>query len=253
MQKLSFSTLPCMEYGADELIGLCKKYGFQGVEVRTKDDGSFVCGNGLLVTDVGSSICIKRYSEEMLIDAKRLTDEIGRNKIGAMRVFLGNFCQRYDAPREELDYDGIVKMLQKMSDNAKCEIWIETHNEFATGKALKKLLQDVSRDNVKIIWDIIHPIEDGEAPEETIEYLGDKIAHIHIKDGKKRSDPIWHDYEYTPIGEGELPIKKIVRLLTESGYDGFFSLEWESLWRKELKNLNWSVDDILQKYIAFMH
>ncbi|MBR4173297.1 MAG: sugar phosphate isomerase/epimerase [Clostridia bacterium] len=252
MPKLAFSTLPCMEYDADGLKKLCEKYGFSGVEVRTKNNGSFVCGDGLFVTDVGSSFCIKGYDKELLSDIKALTDEIGKQNIPAMRVFLGNFCQRYDAPRVELDYDGIVKMLKEMSDNANCEIWIETHNEFATGKVLKKLLSDIDRENVKIIWDIIHPIEDGETPEETIAYLGDKIAHIHIKDGKKRTDPIWHDYEYTPIGEGELPIKKIVDLLTKNGYDGFFSLEWESLWRKELKDLGWSVDEILQKYIDFM-
>ena len=253
MPKLSFSTLPCMDYNADGLFALCEKYGFSGAEVRVKDDGSFVCGGKLFVTDVGSSICIKKYDENMLQNAIKLANAVSENGIKAMRVFLGNFCQRYDAPHTEIVYDEIVLMLQKLADSAKCEIWIETHNEFATGKVLKKLLSDIDRENVKIIWDIIHPIEDGESPEETIAYLGDKIAHVHIKDGKKREDPIWHDFEYTPIGEGELPIKRIVGLLEDSGYNGFFSLEWESLWRKELKDLNWSVDEILQKYIDFMN
>ena len=63
MSKLSFSTLPCMDYNADELFALCEKYGFSGAEVRTKDDGSFVHGGKLFVTDVGSSICIKRYND----------------------------------------------------------------------------------------------------------------------------------------------------------------------------------------------
>ena len=252
MLNLSFSTLPCMDYDADALYALCQKYGFGGAEVRTKGDGSFVCGGNLYVTDVGSSICIKRYDQDMLDTAIALTASISAQDVKAMRVFLGNFCQRFDANREELDYNGIVSMLQNLADASDCEIWIETHNEFATGKALKKLLSDIDRENVKIIWDIIHPIEDGETPEETIKYIGDKIAHVHIKDGKKRDDPIWHDYLYTPLGEGELPIKKIVKLLQENGYNGFFSLEWESLWRQELKDLNWSVDEILQKYIDFM-
>jgi len=252
MPKLSFSTLPCMDYDADMLYGLCKKYGFSGAEVRTKDDGSFVCGKNLYVTDVGSSICIKKYDKELLDSATSLASAVHKSGIKAMRIFLGNFCQRFDAAREEINYDEIVEMLKKLADSSECEIWIETHNEFATGKALKKLLSDIDRENVKIIWDIIHPIEDGETPEETIACIGEKIAHVHIKDGKRRSDPIWHDFLYTPLGEGELPIKKIVRLLIESGYDGFFSLEWESLWRKELKDLGWSVDEILQKYIEFM-
>ena len=50
----------------------------------------------------------------------------------------------------------------------------------------------------------------------------------------------------------ELPIKQIVDLLKQNGYDGFFSLEWESLWRDELKKLDWSVDKILKEYIDFM-
>lgn len=240
-----------MEYDAAELYGLCQKYGFSGAEVRTKNDGSFVCGGKLYVTDVGSSICIKKYDRDMLDGATELANRIYESGIRAMRVFLGNFCRRYDAPKEEIIYDEIVLMLQQLADSTKCEIWIETHNEFATGKALKKLLSDVDRENVKIIWDIIHPIEDGETPEETISYIFDKIAHVHIKDGKKHDDPVWHDYEYTPLGEGELPIKKIAKLLLEKGYDGFFSLEWESLWRDELKKLGWTVDEILQKYIDF--
>ena len=252
MSKLSFSTLPCMDYGSTELLKLCEKYGFSGVEVRTKNDGSFVSGGGLYVTDVGSSFCIKGYDSNLLEAANDLTKRIKDSGIGAMRVFLGNFCKRYDDPRAELDYDGIVEMLRKMCDFSACEIWIETHNEFATGKTLKTLLSDINRENVKIIWDIIHPIEDGETPEETVTYLGNNIAHVHIKDGKKHSDPIWHDYEYTPVGEGELPIKQIVDLLKKNGYDGFFSLEWESLWRDELKKLDWSVDKILKEYIDFM-
>ena len=189
----------------------------------------------------------------MLENAIKLANSVAERGIRAMRIFLGNFCQRYDAPREEIVYDEIVAMLKKLADSANCEIWIETHNEFATGKALKKLLSDIDREKVKIIWDIIHPIEDGETPEQTVNYLGGKIAHVHIKDGKRRDDPAWHDFEYTPLGEGELPIKKIVKLLKDIGYDGFFSLEWESLWRKELKDLNWSIDEILQKYVDYIN
>lgn len=252
MPKLSFSNLPCMDYDADGLYALCEKYGFGGVEVRTEKDDSFVSGGKLYVTDVGSGICIKRYNEEMLEKGIALTKRVSENSIKGMRVFLGNFCRRFDAPREEISYDGIVCMLRKLADASKCEIWIETHNEFATGKSLKKLLEDTDRENIKIIWDIIHPIEDGETPEETIAYIGDKITHVHIKDGKKSDDPMWHDYEYTPLGEGSLPIKKIVKLLDGEGYDGFYSLEWESVWRQELKDLDWSVDEILQKYIDFM-
>lgn len=251
--KLAFSTLPCISYSAKELLAVCEKYNFVGAEVRTNDDDTFTHGDGLNITNVGSGICLKGYSEDALNRAKSLFRLLEENNVRAMRVFLGNFCQKTNAPRSPIDHDGIVKMLQEMCDDTTTEIWIETHNEYATGKVLKKLLEDVNRPNIKIIWDIIHTIEDGETPEATIAYLGDNIAHVHIKDGHDRHDPEWHDYEYTPLGEGELPIAEIVKLLEARGYKGYYSLEWESLWRPELKNLDWSVDKIMTEYINFFN
>ncbi len=250
--KLSFSTVMCMDSAADDLAGLCKKYGFDGVEVRAYDSDDFLFGENVNITNIGTSICIRKYDEALLLRAKNILQEVEKRNIPAIRVFLGNFFRTYDAPREPVVYDEIVKMLQAMCDATSVEIWIETHNEFATGKVLSKLLSDVNRKNLKIIWDIIHPIEDGESPEETIKYLGDKIAHVHIKDGRKSSDPNQHDYIYTPIGEGELPICEIKELLIQNNYDGYFSLEWESLWRGELQALKLDTEDVLSSFVKFI-
>ena len=80
-----------MDYSADELHAVCKKFGFSAEEVRVNNDNTFTCGS----TEI--------------------------------------------------------------------EVGIETHNEYATGQSLRKLLDDVNRLNIKIIWEIIHPIEDGES------------------------------------------------------------------------------------------
>ncbi len=250
--KLSFSTLPCLDYTTEQLKELCTRHGIDGVEVRMHSDGSFQCGDGLCVTDVGSSICIRDYDEQMLHGAIQILKKASEQNIKGVRVFLGNFCKQYSASRKPVNHAGIVRMLQEMCDSTDIEVWVETHNEYATGKILQKLLQDVNRSNLKIIWDIIHPIEDGESPKETMAYIGNYIAHIHIKDGRKHEDPDWHDYKYTPLGEGELPILEAVNLLEQSGYQGYYSLEWESAWRPELQELDWAVDDILEKFVSFM-
>lgn len=98
------------------------------------------------------------------------------------------------------------------------------------------------------IWDIIHPIEQGEAPETTWELLQGKIAHVHLKDGVKNADPDWIDYTYTRLGEGELPIKEIVALLQAKGYTGYLSLEWEKQWRPEIRDEYESLDELLHDY-----
>ena len=67
--------------------------------------------------------------------------------------------------------------------------------------------------------------------------VGKSIAHIHIKDGINRHDPEWHDFKYTRLGEGELPLYDLLDLLKNAGFDGYLSFEWEIAWRPELQEL----------------
>ena len=249
--KLCFSTLPCLDYTAEQLKELCEKYNIDGVEVRVTKNG-FPYAPDLNVVDIGTGICLLGYEEEKVAEAKHILNEIADKPIRAIRVFLGNFAVYYNAEKKEVHYDGIVKALQELADYTDKEIWIETHNEFAKGSVLSLLLEDIGRANVKIIWDIIHPWEDGEKTEETIAYLGNRIAHVHIKDGKRSADPLKHDFDYTKLGEGELPIRKIIKLLLDNGYQGYFSLEWESIWRDEIKNCFANVEDALQMYKTYL-
>ena len=110
--------------------------------------------------------------------------------------------KRQNPDKPEPDYSGIIKALKEICDYANeknVEIWVETHNEFATGKVLKPLIEDVGKSNLKIIWDVIHPIEDGESIEETWSEVGKSIAHIHIKDGINRHDPESVSYTHLDV------------------------------------------------------
>lgn len=250
--KLCFSTLPCMDYNAVQLKALCEKFNIQGVEVRQSQSGEFVYGSGLNVVDLGTGICLLGYETEKIEQAKIILRDIEQTDIKAIRIFLGNFAVMKTYAKNAVDYDGIVKAIAELADVTGKEIWIETHNEFATGRVLKMLLDDIGRGNVKVIWDIIHPIEDFEQPQQTWEYIGDRIAHVHIKDGKVSSNPLKHDYEYTDLGEGELPIKEILSLLKKENFDGYISLEWESPWRDELKKYDNEIEAVLKRFTDYI-
>lgn len=268
--KKCFSTVACMDADFETVIAACKKYHIAGVEVRLGNDGS-VFGmteytdikrikdefekSGIVITDLGSSVCLMGYDEQSVKDMQPVIDKAAEIGCRGVRVFLGNFAVRVNSDKPEPDYRGIVKALAEICDDAKkknVEIWVETHNEFATGKVLKRLLQDVNRENLKIIWDVIHPIEDGETIEETWAQIGKSIAHVHIKDGVNRHDPEWHDFQYTRLGEGELPLYELLDLLKNAGYDGYVSLEWESAWRPELQAFPQDLDYILKQYNDFL-
>lgn len=73
-----------------------------------------------------------------------------------------------------------------------------------------------------------------------------------MKDGVPFNDLKIHEWKYTPMGEGELPLEAIISALQASGYDGYYSLEWESKWRPELKGLQLELSAVLESYVKFM-
>lgn len=251
--KTCFSTLPCPKCSMKELRELCDKFLIDGVEIRLEND-SIVPNvkDRVNVVNLGTGVCLRGYEEEKIEIAKNILDKIKNTEVKAIRLFLGNFAVMKDSPRKALSYDDIVSALKELCDYTKKEIWIETHNEFATGKVLSKLLLDVDRKNIKIIWDVIHPIEDGETPKETWDYIGKSIAHVHFKDGKRSKNPNKHDYDYTLLGKGELPLDEILKILEKEGFDGYISLEWENRWREELSVYSDDIEDILKMFKEYI-
>lgn len=272
LQKLAFSTLPCENWPLTRLIEACNRYGYAGIEWREApgsllsldrsdaelaEMASRLQDAGIAVTNIGSSLCLKGGEEDpaKLETLRRLAEMAEILGAKGIRVFLGNFARRKDDPLAPIDYRAIVAWIRQACETAaqhRTSIWVETHNEYATGAVLRGLLDEVDRDNCGVIYDIIHPLEDGERPAETIALLGEQCVHVHMKDGRPSGDPLDHDWRYTLIGEGEVPLREIVQTLASSGYDGYYSLEWESKWRKELQIEGASPDEVLPHYRAYM-
>ena len=266
--KLAFSTLSCPKLNENELVEACKTNGIPALEFRVdqenkflgtddlkklKEIGDLFHKNSITVTNLASHICFFGYEEEKVEKAVycgKMAEIIGTN---AIRIFAGNFGSKNNRPREKLNYEGIIRSIQQACDSINTEVWFETHNEFATGAILKKLLRDVNRKNLKIIWDVMHPLEDGESVEDTWNYIGDHIAHIHIKDGKDRKDPIWHSWEYTAMGTGEIPVENVVKILEKNNFEGYLSLEWEAIWCAELQHFPEDINWILGEYKKHMN
>lgn len=248
--NLAFSTLPMQGMSAEALRALCTDHGMKA-EIRCAADGSFPYVDGLPVTNVGTGICLLGYDEGQLAAAGRQLALVKARGIAAARVFLGNFRMRHDAPQKPIDEAGIVRALRHLTESG-VEIWIETHNEYATSASLVPLLERVASDKVGIIWDIAHPIEDGEGANDTWQNLHTFIKQIHVKDAKPHPDPVFHDWYYTKLGQGQLPIAQVVEMTQRDGYGGFYSLEWETAWRPEIQGIYTDAGALLAAYKAFM-
>ena len=114
------------------------------------------------------------------------------------------------------------------------DVYLEIHGQFNTTEALAPILQAMKdTSNFGILWDIEHSDRAyGDAVEPFYELIRPFIRHVHIKDCVRPT-------ETTPlrlcmIGEGEIPIPRLIGWLKRDGYQGYLSLEWEKKWVPEL-------------------
>lgn len=258
--KKAFSTLACMQAEYEEIAAACKRYGITGVEIRIDDDGgilgryspeemrslkeSFAADN-LTITDIASGLWIRDNAPEKAEEGKLLVQKAGYVGAKAIRVFLGGTGHDKE----------IGEALAALCDIAKpggIEIWAELHSEYSTGKSMKRIDAIAKRDNLRFIWDVMHSIEYGEALEETWELLGDRIAHIHVKDGFDTLEAGSRQFRHTALGEGAIPLNSLFDLLENVHYDGYVSLEWETKWRPELQKYPNTADFVLSHYADYI-
>lgn len=267
--KRCFSTLCCLDAGPEQVIKYALSANMEGVEARVNENGetfgkctvadsgmlrSMFADAGIAITDMALSCSIKTYDPKQIEIARAGIDFASAVGSGAIRVFVGEHQSRFSDSISN-DMGGIEKSLMHLSDYGKendVEIWLETHSSFSSGKAMKELTDSLQRDNIKVIWDVMHSLEYNESPEETVGYLGGRIAHIHLKDGHPGNDPDLTQYVHTDLGKGSMPVDKVISALENIEYNGYFSLEWESPWRPEIRELYPDINDLLSSYNSFL-
>lgn len=96
----------------------------------------------------------------------------------------------------------------------------------------------------KVNFDPSHLEVQGEDPRRVVDELGDRIVHVHMKDGKGR----YPDFSFPPLGEGTIDFAALVAGLRRGGYVGALSVEYEAQvygWRE-------TGDEILERGLAFL-
>jgi sugar phosphate isomerase/epimerase len=268
--KLAISTLPCKEWSLEKTLQLCNKNDITGLELRTGlNDWSqidlsqpecdyileMLTKHKIRITDLATSVVVSGYDEYQLLEYERCVQLAKRLHTKGIRIMLGYFRERWSQNIAEVDIEGMsywLRQADKIAGKNEVELWIETHNEYATGEALQRLFQDNRLPNSKVIWDVMHPIEQNENFVKTYDTLKEYLVHVHIKDGLPWADADMASWKYTKLGDGIVPIREIVHLLEDSGYSGYYSLEWESLWRNEIRGEDYTGEIVIPHYSKFM-
>jgi sugar phosphate isomerase/epimerase len=176
---------------------------------------------------------------------------------GFIRVF-GDVLPTEPEPRRQTlrqIADGL-KRLGDLAGPRGLMVLIETHGDFSASAPVVELMRLVGHPHVGVLWDTHHPWRfHGEPIAETWAKLKPWIRHTHWKDSvllpddsqKPVSDATaaaaalassqmrGHQHaDYVLFGGGEFPAKECLRVMTDDGYAGWHSLEWEKMWHPEL-------------------
>ncbi|MGI6172337.1 MAG: AMP-binding protein [Christensenellales bacterium] len=248
--KIAFSTLGCPDFGWVDIYSMAKDFHFDGIEVR---------GIGRELVAVRATPFTERQLPQTIAKLSSLRLEIPCLSTGCCLKFADKHDETLAEIKEyieladkletpyiriladlephvtgDVDDQYIAKALREAGDLAKgtsVTLLAETNGVYADTKRLRKLLDAVNHPHVAALWDMHHPYRFfGEQPEETVENLGSYIKYTHIKDSVSENGKI----VYRMMGEGDLPIYRMLDALTATGYDGYVSLEWVRRWAPNL-------------------
>ncbi|MEK3890074.1 sugar phosphate isomerase/epimerase family protein [Bacillus sp. FSL K6-3431] len=253
--KLAFTTLGCPKWDLDTIITRAVEFGYDGVDFRgylgemeiyklpefstnlkeTKkrfDDASLEvpCFSSSVRLFTTSEIELENYLEE-LKQYGRLCREFNTPYI---RVFGGSIGETARPDAIDVVVNNLHKML-KVAEEFQVTLLLETHDDWTNCEYVDDVLKRIDSAYFNVLWDVHHPFRTvGESPELTLETLGDQIKYTHWKDSYIKEDAR-RGYQLCLLGEGDIPLESIYRLLQNKGYKGYYTLEWEKLWCPEIE------------------
>jgi sugar phosphate isomerase/epimerase len=89
---------------------------------------------------------------------------------------------------------------------------------------LQHMFSDLNDVEIFLNFDPSHFIVQWEDPAEVVRRFGDRIIHVHLKDGKGRHP----DFAFPPLGEGNIRFPGLISDLRSAGYSGVLSVEYEA-------------------------
>ena len=136
------------------------------------------------------------------------------------------------------DYRDIVRTVRKFADylkKNKQNLTLETGQE--SGECLLRFIKDTLRSNVKVNFDPANMILYGSGdPIEALEIVGKHVAGVHCKDGVPPTKKNQLGTE-TPLGKGEVGIKRFIQTLHDLGYKGPLTIEREITGPQQKKDI----------------
>ena len=254
--KFAFSTLACPKWSVEQVIENALSMGYDGIEWRLLNgkiidpvrdftsviDAVSACRTrGLDVCALDTSCSFNHADPE--VRAKQVEDLqkwiilAQKAYVPILRVFGGK-DQESTSPQPSQDTVNAwatdsLRFVAAKVEQSSVTVALETHDAFSSARRVANVLQAINSRNIAALWDSHHPYRVGETVEDVAAALQGRIAHVHVKDAR-RNPADSTGWELVPLGEGEVPVREQLQVLTQQGYTSYVSVEWEKHWHPEL-------------------
>lgn len=248
--KLAFTTLACPDWSLEQAADAALRYGYAGLELRLLDGILLTPGLGAAARRRVRDVCSQPGLELICVDTSvRIAQPDAAARAAQVRdglefiemaaewgaPFVRVFGRQPPEAITQAAIDAATACLLPLAERAQAlgvAVLLETHDTFARGSSVAQVLGSLGG-GAGALWDTLHPYRMGEPIAETLDLLGSRIQHVHVKDGRKPAigGPDW---ELTLLGEGDVPIPDILSQLKHIGYSGWLAVEWEKKWHPEL-------------------
>jgi len=249
--QVGFSTVACHDWPIDRVIAYAEELGYAGIEFRSlgPDATRFACEPSMTSTTKTRSTLVEHGVSAIAVatgikfDAPIFPPIIGRafqdhdrpvrearraielaSTIGApfVRVFA---YQAHGRESRENAANRIAERLYLAGAAARhtgVRVVVENGGSFATSEAMLDLLERVAHPLVSVAWNAASAHLAGEDPVQGARALGDKLAMLKVKDVA--------DGQPVMLGEGAVPVERLVRELAGDGFRGPVVFEWDRAW-----------------------
>ena len=245
--RIAFSTLAFPDADLATAVSLGRSWGYAGVELRLID-GELIdpampatararvkrtlASARLPAVAVDSSI--RLTGEHPAAELRQFLELASDWEAPLVRVFGGALPG--DGPGRQARLEAAARVLEETAPAAErlgVAIGVETHDAFSASAVVAELLALVDSAAVGAVWDSHHPHRMGERAADVWANLGPRILLAQVKDARP-DDGRDDGWQLVLLGDGEVPVRDMLGLLSAGGYQGWVSVEWEKRWHPEI-------------------
>jgi sugar phosphate isomerase/epimerase len=249
--KIAFQTLASPQWSWEQTLNEAEQLGYDGIELRGVEGEMYLPRarpflpenieqtlldlkqKGLEICCLDTSCSFHNEDEynAAIQEGKDSIDLAAKLQTPYIRVF-GDLIPESASEADTVKRiaAGLTK-LGSYAEGTSVTVLLETHGDINNYRIIKDILDQTGSSSVGILWDFEHPYLHGEEPEMTYAQLSPYIKHTHVKDAIKGDD----GKKLCLIGDGDVPVPRIVSILKENGYTGWLSLEYEKKWAPYLE------------------